>query len=54
MVSANTSSTLVYPASEAEWDVVAFVVKDKLVAPLFVELSGGIGFNASKGKESGE
>ncbi|RCH92460.1 hypothetical protein CU097_003317, partial [Rhizopus azygosporus] len=39
---------------EAKWDAVAFVVKDKLVAPLFVELSGGTGFNASKGKESGE
>lgn len=39
---------------EAKWDVVAFAVKDKLVASLFIELSGGIDFNVSKDKESGE
>jgi hypothetical protein len=34
-----------------KWDGVAFLVKNRLVTPLFVELSGGISFNSGIGKE---
>lgn len=31
---------------DTKWDGIAFLVKNKLVTPLFVELSGGINFNS--------
>ncbi|GAA5815242.1 hypothetical protein MFLAVUS_008748 [Mucor flavus] len=39
---------------DVKWDDVAFLVKNKLVVPLLVELSGGIDRNSSTEKAQGD
>lgn len=39
---------------DVKWDGVAFLIKNKLVTPLFVELSGGINCNSGAEKARGD